>query len=279
MWHIKNINKGWITSLVGYLIIFACLVSVIFKGGTWADAALGMVVGVGLLGARDPNQPGSGATGVVGVLVLALAFGGCASFEKLQNKYGTQAPPTTVAVSDSVKVPVTVTTKADSLSTAMSMDSLAAAPVGDTIHLVSAGGLAKVSIWKSAPKVPGGSQQLHANVKVPPQIIHDTVTKWVTLYGQCPPAWTFAPTPKTPWYQPYWSYYQHLSTWAFSAFLLVLAIMLGTKMKPRLLMLLLASAVALGSAGGLASCVTQEVGQGKFRPQPLPKKIYRNLHH
>ncbi len=235
MFSFKNINKGWLTSLAGYLVIFACLVSVFLKAATWTDAAIGMAVGVTLLGLPNPPMPGGGTTGAVGVLLFSLMFGGCVSLKKCQDKYGTQGPPTTIAVTDSVRVPVTVTTKADSLSSAMSMDSLAAAPVGDTIHLVSAGGLARVSIWKSPAAVPGGSQQLHTRVKVPPQIIHDTVTKVVTLYGQCPPAYTFAPATNTHWYYRWWGYYRTFSTYVVSALLLVLAIRLGVKARPGLL--------------------------------------------
>jgi hypothetical protein len=236
MFSFKNINKGWITSLVGYLIIFACLVAVFIGKATWTDAVLGMGVGITLLGLPDPKAPGAGTTGVVGgLVVLSLVVGGCASFGKFQRKYGTQGPSTTLAVTDSVRVPVTITTRPDSLSTAMSVDSLAAAPVGDTIHLVSAGGLAKVSMWKSPAKVPGGSQQLHTRVQVPPQIIHDTVTKVVTLYGKCPPAWTFAPKVEVPWYQRWWGYYRTFSTYAFSAALLVLLIGWCIRRRPRLL--------------------------------------------
>ncbi len=235
MFSFKNINKGWITSFVGYLLIFACLVSVFLKGTSWADAALGMAVGITLLGLPNPPMPGSGTTGVVGVLVLMLMVGGCVSFKKCQDKYGTQAPPTTLALTDSVRVPVTMTTKADSLSSALSIDSLASAPVGDTIQLVSAGGLAHVSIWKSPALVPGGSQRLHTRVQVPPQILHDTVTKVVTLYGHCPPAYTFAPAARTGFFYRLWGYYRTFATYAFSAGLLVLAIWLGVKLRPRLL--------------------------------------------
>jgi hypothetical protein len=235
MFSFKNINKGWVTSLAGYLIIFACLFSVLLKGTSWADVAVGLTIGVALLGMPNPPLPGAGGTGAVGVLLLlSLAFGGCATFKKCQDKYGTQSPPTTLALTDTVKVPVTITTKADSLSSAMSLDSLASAPVGDTIQLVSAGGLAQVSIWKSPATTPGGSQMLHTRVKVPPQIIHDTITKVVTLYGQCPPAYTFQPSPNTGFFYRLWGYYRTFSTWAFSALLLVLAIHFGIH-RPRLL--------------------------------------------
>lgn len=235
MFSFKNVNKGWITSLVGYLIIFACLVSVFMKSATWADAALGMAVGITLLGLPNPPMPGAGTTGVVGILALMLMVGGCVSYQKCLDKYGTQSPPTTLALTDSVRVPVMITTKADSLSSALSLDSLARAPVGDTIQLVSAGGLAHVSIWKSPAIVPGGSQVLHTRVKVPPQIIHDTVTKVVTLYGQCPPAYTFAPAANTGFFYRLWGYYQTFSTYLTSALLLVLLIWLCVKLKPRLL--------------------------------------------
>lgn len=236
MFNIKNVNKGWVTSLAGYLVIFACLVSVFMKQATWADAALGMAVGITLLGLPNPPMPGGGGTGVVGVLILSvLMSGGCTSFKKCQDKYGTQGPPTTIVLSDTVRIPVTVKTKADSLSSALSLDSLNAAPAGDTIRLVSVGGQAHVAIWKSPATTPGGSQKLHTRITVPPQIIHDTIPKLVTLQGQCPPQWTFQPSANTHWYYRWWGYYKTISTWAFSALLLVLAIRLGAKARPGLL--------------------------------------------
>ena len=219
MFSFKNINKGWMTSLLGYLVIFACLVSVFMKAASWTDAAVGMAIGITLLGLPDPKLPGG--TGVVGVLVLlsTLAFGGCVTYQKCLDKYGTQAPPTTLAITDSIRVPVTVTTQADSLEAGFGLDSLAAAPVGDTLRLVSVGSLARLHIWKSPPTKPGGSQRLNARVYVPPQVIHDTVTQVVTLYGECPPTFTLAPSP--PWYRRWWSYYQLGCTYLFSAALLL----------------------------------------------------------
>jgi len=274
MFGLQNVGRGWITSLIGLVIIIAALASVFTKHATWGDAALGMAVGVGLLGLPDPKKPG---TGVVGALALALVFGGCASIEKVQRKYGTQGPPTTLELSDTVKVPVAVTTKADSLDHTMSMDSLAAAPVGDTLKLISVGGQAKVSIWKSAPTKPGGSHQLHTRVEVPPQIIHDTIEKVVTLQGKCPPTWTITKV-SNPWYQPYWGYFQDFCTALFLVVLLVIVIVLLVRSaRPRIPFLLVAG-LALG---GLAACHTTQpvpTSTAKFRPQPLDKTIHRNLH-
>jgi hypothetical protein len=218
--HFKNINKGWFTSLMGYLVIAASLVSVFLKGATWSEAAVGIGAGMLLLGLPDPKGPAAG-TGVVGVLaVMLLAFGGCVSYQKCLDKYGTQGPPTTLAVTDSVQVPVVVTTPADSLAARFALDSLVTAPVDDTLRLVSVGGRAEVVLWKSPATKPGGSQHLNARVKVPPQVIHDTVTQVVTLYGECPPQFTIAPSP--PWYVRWWGYFQEVSAYIVLAALLVL---------------------------------------------------------
>jgi hypothetical protein len=48
----KNISKGWKTSLIGVVIIGAALTSVFFEK-TWAEASLGLAIGVGLLFAPD----------------------------------------------------------------------------------------------------------------------------------------------------------------------------------------------------------------------------------
>lgn len=195
MFAFKNFTKGWFTSFVGLLLIGAGLYSVLGRGTSWAEAGVVIGIGVTLLGLPDPKLPGS-ATGAVGVLVLVgLTLGGCVSYQRCLDKYGTPAAPTTLALSDTVRVPVTVTTPADSLTAAFALDSLAAAPAtGDTLHLASAGGRVRLAVWKS-PAAPGARPRLHLRATVPPQIIHDTVSRYVTLYGQCPPAYTLAPAP------------------------------------------------------------------------------------
>ena len=252
-----NLHKGPFTSFLGVIIILASLISVFSHGRSWTEAAAGIGVGMVLLGMKDPSSPG-GAMGVVSGLVVfsLLAFGGCASQKKLLAKYGTQNPPTTLALTDSLKLPVTITTKADSLSTRLALDSLAAAPVGDTLHLVSAGGLAKVSIWKSAAARPGGSQQLHTLVKVPPQIIHDTITKVVTLYGKCPPTYTLAATPKPGLLGRAWYRYKEFCTVLVSLGLVVALLLLGFRAGLFKFLKFLPFLAVLALAGGLASCRT-----------------------
>ncbi len=274
-----NLHKGPFTSFLGVIIILASLISVFSHGRSWTEAAAGIGVGMVLLGMKDPGTPG-GATGVVGgaVLISMLAFGGCASQKRVLAKYGTQNPPTTVAITDSVKTPVTITTKADSLSTRLPLDSLATAPVGDTLHLVSAGGLAKVSIWKSAASRPGGSQQLHTLVKVPPQVIHDTVTKVVTLYAKCPPTYTLAPTPKVGRLHRYWQHYQSFCTSLVSISLIVALLLLGFRLGLFKFLKFLPFLGVVLVLGGAAGCRTQQAQPTKFRPAPLPTKIFRHLH-
>jgi hypothetical protein len=216
---LKNITRGKITSLLGIIIILAAVVSVFTKGASWTDVAAGAVIGLALLGLPDPRMPGGptgGGTGMgaVGVLALAVALVGCVTYQKCQDKYGTQGPSVTIAVTDSVKVPVTITTPADSLAAHFELDSLNRASVHDTLRLVSVGSRVEVELWKSPPAVPGGSQRLNARVKVPPQVIHDTVTRTVTIYGKCPPSYTFAPD--LTWYQRGWDYYRTACTYLFS---------------------------------------------------------------
>lgn len=51
---LKNITKGWRTSIIGLVIIIAALVSVFTKEGvTWVDAVVAISVGIGLLFAPD----------------------------------------------------------------------------------------------------------------------------------------------------------------------------------------------------------------------------------
>ncbi|SHJ75894.1 hypothetical protein SAMN02745146_0092 [Hymenobacter daecheongensis DSM 21074] len=210
---LTNVTKGWLTSLIGVIIICAALASVFTKNISWGDAALGMAVGVTLLGMPNPTLPG---TGVVGVLVLLLAFGGCATQKRFLDKYGTQGPAPTIAVTDSVRVPVAVSTPADSLSTSLDIDSLASAWSRDTVRLVSAGGRAEVAFVKSAD-----GRRLETRVKVPPTIIHDTITTVVTLYGQCPPSYTLSPTYEPPLYVRWWEYFK-----LFSAVLVLLLLVI-----------------------------------------------------
>lgn len=259
----KNINKGWFTSLLGYLVICASLVSVFLKGTTWTEAAVGIGAGLLLLGTPDPKGPAAGMGVVGGVLLLiGLAFGGCASQKQLQAKYGTLNAPVTVAVSDTLKLPITVTTKPDSLSASFSLDSLADASSGDTLKLVSVGGLATMEVWKSPVTKVGGSQRLNARVKVPPQMIHDTIEKVVTLYAQCPPTWTMAPKVEPTRWQRYYGYYQEVCTAVMSVLLVVLLILAGFRLK-RLLPFAVVL-VVLAGAGSLGGCRAA-------KPMPKPK--------
>jgi hypothetical protein len=51
---LKNITKGWRTSVIGLVIIIAALVSVFTKESvTWVDAVVAISVGIGLLFAPD----------------------------------------------------------------------------------------------------------------------------------------------------------------------------------------------------------------------------------
>lgn len=273
-----NLHKGPLTSILGAIIILASLASVFTHGRSWSEAAAGITVGTVLLGIKDPTS-GAGTTGVVGgaVLFVLLAFGGCASQKRVLAKYGTQNPPVTLAITDSV--PVAITTKADSLSTALALDSLVAAPVGDTLQLVSAGGQATVTFWKTPATRRGGSQHLQARVKVPPQVVHDTIK--VTLYGQCPPTYTLAPTPSR--FQRYWHHYQKFCTALVSIALIVALILLGFRLGlfKFLKFLPFLGVVALAGAGGLASCRMQPVPyriaprQPSYLPMPLPRPLYR----
>lgn len=52
--YLKNVAKGWRTSLIGASIIIAALISVFTKESiTWVDAVVGISLGVGLLFAPD----------------------------------------------------------------------------------------------------------------------------------------------------------------------------------------------------------------------------------
>ena len=50
---LKNVAKGWKTSVIGAVIIIAALVSVFTKDASWTDAIVGISVGIGLLFAPD----------------------------------------------------------------------------------------------------------------------------------------------------------------------------------------------------------------------------------
>ena len=52
--YLKNVSKGWRTSLIGLVIIIAAVISVFTKESvTWVDAVVAISVGIGLLFAPD----------------------------------------------------------------------------------------------------------------------------------------------------------------------------------------------------------------------------------
>ena len=214
LFSLANVTKGKLTSVLGVIIILASLVSVFYPGVNWSEAAAGMGVGLALLGLKDP--PVAGSNGIVAV-VLTSALVGCASYTRCLDKYGAQvAAPPVVEVSDSIKVPVKVTTPVDSLAASLDIDSLATVTTKDTIRLISAGGRAHVTMYKSSD-----GRKLETRVKVPPQVIHDTITKYVTLYGKCPPSYTLQPKKKLSWYEPFWECYRTLTAFASLLYLLI----------------------------------------------------------
>lgn len=264
-----NVHKGCFTSGLGVLIILASVVSVFSHQRSWTEAGAGIAVGITLLGMPDPKV--GGGTGVVGGLglILLLASGGCVSEKKLLAKYGTQNPPVTVAISDTLKLPVSITTKPDSLSTSFWLDSLADAPNGDTVRLVSMGGQATLKVWKSPVTKVGGGQRLHARVDVPTRVVHDTITKVVTLYAKCPPTYTIAPGP-TRW-QRIWHGYQDFCTALVSIVLIVALILLAFR-KGLLRFLPFLAVLVVASAG----CRSQKAPPYRFNPRqpsylPIPK--------
>jgi hypothetical protein len=52
---VKNLTKGWATSLIGLVLIGSALASVFTKGLTWVDASVPIALGIGLLFAPDPT--------------------------------------------------------------------------------------------------------------------------------------------------------------------------------------------------------------------------------
>lgn len=215
----KNVTKSRISSVLGVIIILASLVSVFYPGVSWGDAAVGIGVGLVLLGLKDPPLSGAASAGLVAVCTLALV--GCASYTRCLDKYGVASAPSVVKVSDSVKVPVRITVPPDSLATRLDIDSLAQGWAADTLRLVSIGGQVQVEVWKSSG---GKSGQLNLRTRVPERIVHDTITRYVTLYGQCPPGFTLQPKAKPPFYQPWWDYYRTSCTIFFTAFVVLMSI-------------------------------------------------------
>lgn len=49
----KNVTKGWKTTSVGIVVIIAAVSSVFINQIGWADASIGVTIGVGLLFAPD----------------------------------------------------------------------------------------------------------------------------------------------------------------------------------------------------------------------------------
>ena len=180
-------------------------------------AQFGHEIAAVVVNARTQRAPWVQVLAALLVAMLTMTGTSCVTYQRCVDKYGVQvAGPREVAVSDSVKVPVTVTTKADSGAFALDVDSLAAAPAGDTVVVVTAGQQATVELW-TQPSPTG--LRLHGRVKVPPQIVHDTVTRYVTLRAQCPPVVAFQPKP--PWWSRLLDWYAIFCTIAVSFWLVL----------------------------------------------------------
>jgi hypothetical protein len=186
---IENLYKSWYTTVLGFIIILASIVSVFIPdlNVSWTEAGVGIAIGVAFLGVKDPDKSDKVLLSLM--LLLALAFlSSCVTYSKCERKYGRKETPIIpVYIQDSVKTQVI--TLADSAIGTWSLEEVANSDIDQEFKTVSERGKASVTISKTKDN----------NLKAKANCLPDTVTKWVPyevlVDVPCPEQTVFTPRP------------------------------------------------------------------------------------
>lgn len=77
MIHINNIKNGPFTSCIGAVIIIAAIVSVFVKNYEWTSVSPAIILGLGLLGIKDPRIGGDAGTAAVIIGLGLIGLSSC----------------------------------------------------------------------------------------------------------------------------------------------------------------------------------------------------------
>ncbi|ELR69163.1 hypothetical protein C900_05359 [Fulvivirga imtechensis AK7] len=212
---IDNFKKGIITTVLGLILIVVGVVLFFLPQATILEATTVIVLGLSLLGVKDPRIPGGKTTigvflALIWVTLFILFITGCVTAQKCADKFGT-GETHTVTVKDSVEAKVVVPIKGDKISLKIGIDSLLAVPsnkpVPDTFIIRE--GRAQAKFWKDKY-----NNYLNGNVECLPDTVVVTEKVPIEVEAECPDTLVLDPEKGLTWWQKLWRGFQFFSAWA-----------------------------------------------------------------
>ncbi len=143
----QNIKRGKYTSILGFILIVAGLLSKFLFQESWMDSMIPVAAGAVLLFAKDPKKPGS--TLALSVLFLLLLFSSCTTYQKCADKFGYQ-DTTYIQVKDTLYRDIKVKPIDSKYSFNLRLDSLLWAKPGGVKYYYNADSTQKVTTRKDS---------------------------------------------------------------------------------------------------------------------------------
>ncbi|MBL6448575.1 hypothetical protein JMN32_19850 [Fulvivirga sp. 29W222] len=212
---IDNFKKGIITSVLGIILIITGVILFFLPLASVLECITVIILGLSLLGIKDPRISGSGTiktiVTIVGLTMLMMWLSGCVTWDKCQDKYGTNETHT-IVVKDTVEKEVSLIVPAETIYVEMNIDSLLAAVpmknnIADTFAIKT--GRAQVKYWKDKY-----NNVLKSKVECLPDTIIQKKSIPVEVESECPDTVVLDPDQGLSWYNKLWRGFQGFSAWA-----------------------------------------------------------------
>lgn len=230
-WSRQNIFKSIVTSILGVAMIcfggFLMFKVIDAQGWEYVATLMGeglSLIGFGLylLGIEDPRFPKRGAGGAAVAMMLVLLMGGCVSFKKCADKFGT-GETHTIAVRDTISVIDTVYSKPDSVKGSLLLSNLLIGKV-DSLNHVSSSLKLQLKLWYD--KYTG---LLHYRAEVKPDTVIRIKEVPVEIKADCPDTVILDPERGAPLWHRLLNGYKDFS--AVALLLLIIILLVYLKMK------------------------------------------------
>lgn len=221
-WKKENVLKHIVTSLSGLALIATGIIMILrdSEPAVIAQATPLILLGLYLLGVKDPKMPGSPGARTL-LIVICIALSGCVTYKKCIDKYGT-GKTYTITVHDTIPYEVKVPVAGDAVSGTVNLDSICQG-LKDSAYAASESGRLAIAIW--ADKY---NRLLHFKSSLKPDTIRIIDTIYREIKQDCPQTAILDPTKEVPGplHRFLRNVYDHLSVWALLGGIVVVAIVL-----------------------------------------------------
>lgn len=212
-WKFENFKKGPLSTIVGALLMSAAVYVYLVVPSSELFAMALLAAGGYAFGIKDPKIPGNTPM----ILVAALLLGGCVTYNKCLDKFGTLTKDST-RVGFEKKLNVGVDVPGDSLEGAINLDTLCAewqalstqvndlTSADDSLKQSATGGLLTTALW-----IDKYNRLLRFKSKVRDSIIYKEVL--VRDSVNCPPPVVIAPPTNKSRLEWLWEQFQFFAAW------------------------------------------------------------------